>query len=383
MKKYTTIIVCLLTYISNAQVKLVEINENSKSGNYKDILTSFYQLAVKDFSGEEKSIGFNSTLFALKSKADPNLLKDKDYIEATFSRNFQFNFKVDLNKDFKYAGFTGGISYAPINNRDRTLANFRGTPLETKYTDLSGFLSTAQVAIGNQIILDATISDKKKTLELLQDAVDEILDYKSDLSSIENPYINKILGEIDSQIAAKGYVDTNMKAITNSSGLMAHLNELSEDYYKELQSKGLLTITTDGTSNESGKFNKASFGIAYLKGNKEAWNEIDLRAKLVYADTLVTDHLPRTAFNAKVGWNFKFGNDYKKQSYLEIKAVAEYNKIFNNLLPDEEEEVYSGNAEIRIRITDDLWIPFIVKYDIEKANFLGFLNVTYNLEGFK
>ena len=374
MKKHTIIIVCLLTYISNAQVKLAEINENSKSGNYKDILTSFYQLAVKDFSGEEKSIGFNSTLFALKSKADPNLLKDVNYIEATFSRNFQFNFKVDLNKDFKYTGFTGGISYAPINNRDRTLANFRGTPLEAKFNDLSGFLGTAQAAIGNQITLDATISDKKKALELLQDAVDEILDYKSDLPSSKNPYVNKILGAINPQIVAKGYVE----AITNSSELMTHLNELSEAYYKELQSKGLLTITTDGTCNESGKFNKASFGITYLKGNKEASNEIDLRAKLVYADTLVIDHLPRTALNTKVGWNFKFGNDYKKQSYLEIKAVAEYNKIFNNLLPDEEKEIFTANAEIRLRIMEDFWIPFVVKYDIENSNFLGFLNVTYN-----
>lgn len=378
MKKYTTTIVCLLTYILNAQVNLVEVNENSKSGNYKDILTSFYQLAVKDFSGEEKSIGFNSTLFALKSKANPNLLKDVNYIEATFSRNFQFNFKIDLNKDLKYTGFTGGISYALINNRDETLANFRGTPLEAKYNDLSEFLGTVQATIGNQIALDATISDKKKEFELLQNAVDEILDYKSDLTSSKNPYVNKILKAIDPQIASKGYGET----ITNSSGLMAHLNELTQAYYKELQSKGLLTIATDGTSNESGKFNKASFSITYLKGNKEAWNEIDLRAKLIYADTLVTDHLPRTELNTKIGSNFKFGNDYKKQSYLEIKAVAEYNKIFNNVLSDEDDEVITANAEIRLRIADDLWIPLVIKYDIEKANFLGFLNVTYNFEGF-
>jgi hypothetical protein len=40
--------------------------------------------------------------------------------------------------------------------------------------------------------------------------------------------------------------------------------------------------------------------------------------------------------------------------------------------------MFSANAEIRLRVAEDLWIPFVIKYDIKNSNFLGFLNITYN-----
>lgn len=379
MKKCIIILVCQLAYITNySQSSTLKLDENSKSGNYKDILTSFYQLAIKDFSNEEKSIGFNSTLFALKLKSNPELLKDENYVKSTFSRNFQFNFKLDLNTDFKYKGFTGGITYAPINNRDKTLANFEGTKIDKIYSEFNNLLEYIISELNKEITDDKLILNKSLELNNLQIAVNEIKTIKKNSSNSTNAYVQKILKKLNPQIEKMGYSDENGVAIKNSESLLIYINNTTESYYKEIQSKGMLTLTTDGTANESGKFNKTSFGLTYLKGNKEGWNEIDLRAKFVYADTLETVHLPRTEFNTKLGWNFKFGNNFNNQSYLEIKAVAEYNKVFKNKLPDEEDEVYTGNAEFRIRITDELWIPFIVKYDIKNSNFLGFLNVTYN-----
>lgn len=381
MKKIIQILMCSSIFVSNAQFKQVKIDENSRSGNFKDIITSFYQLTTKDLTGDEKSIGFNSTLFAIKSKVDPNLLLDVNYITHTFSRNFQFNFKIDLDKAYKYNGFTGGIKYAIINNRDNTMANFSGTPLDTRYTNLIGILNIEQAQILANIVGSPAITNKAKELELLQDAVDEILDNKKlSLSPAAGSYCAQILTAINPKILALGYTDSNGILIGNRDQLMTNLNDLVESYYKQLQSKGLLVLSTDGTADEVGKFNKASFELTYLKGNSEAWNEIDLRAKLTYADTLQTGQLPRFGFNAKAGWNLKFGGNSKKQNDFEIKATFEYNNILKSILPNEKKETFLANADFRFRLNDNFWIPITIKYDIEKSNFLGFLNVTYNFD---
>jgi hypothetical protein len=45
--------------------------------------------------------------------------------------------------------------------------------------------------------------------------------------------------------------------------------------------------------------------------------------------------------------------------------------------------MFTANAEIRIRVLRGLWIPFTVKYDLKKSNFLGFLNVALNMSALK
>ncbi|WP_281635842.1 hypothetical protein [Flavobacterium marginilacus] len=71
-------------------------------------------------------------------------------------------------------------------------------------------------------------------------------------------------------------------------------------------------------------------------------------------------------------------NQPEKTSCFEIKALGEYTKIYKNVLPDEDDETITANLEFRIRLAKDLWIPITVKYDTERSNFLGFLNITYN-----
>ena len=45
-----------------------------KTGNWQDVLTSFFQLAVADLTGDNKSLSFKARLYALKLKADSTLL---------------------------------------------------------------------------------------------------------------------------------------------------------------------------------------------------------------------------------------------------------------------------------------------------------------------
>ncbi|MDQ5930384.1 MAG: hypothetical protein QG594_2172 [Bacteroidota bacterium] len=376
----------LETIKNNAKKEVINANEKTKSGNYKDILTSFLQLASTNLTGEEKTIDFNSTLFAVKVKANPELNRDDYYVKERLSRNLQFNFKANLDKNFKYTGFTGGLTFAIVNNRDKSVAEF-GKKFDTIFTEFNKNLSKDQAEIIKSInkeyadrMKEIPVETTKKNKDELEKKISEerIKKFADFNNNIINPFFNRkeitstdtiLIHNFNRELKAQN-VDLQKSA--------QDINDSVKKFYKEIESKALWTISADGTANKNGKFNQASFGTIYLKGNKEAWNEIDIRAKLTYADTLITEHLPRTGLNAKAGINFKIGKTPQKQSYFEIKALGEYNKIFNNVLPDEDEEVITANAEVRIRIADDLWIPFVIKYDIENSNFLGFLNLTYN-----
>ena len=129
--------------------ELVKKNESSKSGNYKDLFSSFFQLASENFDSKTKSLKINSTLFAIKSKANPDLLKDVNIKQAGFSRNFQFNVKLDLDNNYKYKGFTGGFTWAIINGRDKSLAVLT----DTKYGELHEKFKKMLISIRKELVI--------------------------------------------------------------------------------------------------------------------------------------------------------------------------------------------------------------------------------------
>lgn len=366
---YSFLLISFFSFSQNNENALVKKNENSKSGNYKDIFSSFFQLASENFDPKTKSLNFNSTLFAIKSQANPELLKDINIRQAGFSRNFQFNVKLDMDNDYKYKGFTGGFTFAIINGRDKSLAILT----DSKYGELHEKFKKMLVSVRKELVTEMSSLGDPERQKATDDLDEEIENIKNAKEPTNSSICNNIIAKYDkSNSILEGYSDKDIKT------LVSHLKKLKDLEYEKIDAKPLWTVSADGTANTEGKFNKASFGTIFLVGNKKAWNEIDLRAKLTYTDTLKLEHLPRTGFNANAGMNFKIGKDSSQKSYFEVKIYGEYNAIFNNLIAEEKKNNFLANSDIRIRLTDDLWIPITVKYDTNKANFLGFLNVTYN-----
>jgi hypothetical protein len=349
----------------NASIKTAEILDRfteSKSANYKDILTNLFQLTTRNLNSDDKSIGLNTNLFALKSKANPNLFKDVNFEKERFSRNFELNIKVNLNDQFKYKGFTGGATFAIINGRDKQLALFSNNYIKP-YNILIGIIAE---------IRDEITKDDNYDADKLETAINAIYSGKE----ISN---NSYFDIIKTQFVLKAKPD-----ILNSNPIeyIKTLKELEANEFTRIDSKALWTISIDGTAAEKGKFNKASVETIFLQGIKEK-SEIDIRTKLIYADTLTVDPVARIEFNSKAGMNFKIAKGANNASFFEIKGAFEYSSILKNVLPIEKKNVFLATAEIRIRLANDLWFPLIVKYDIEKANFLGFLNISYNFGSFK
>jgi hypothetical protein len=92
------------------------------TGNYKDVFKSFFQLAVDRFTSKNKDLSFTSNPFAVMAKMDTTLLVDTNYIKYTHLRNFNFSFSGKLDSAYRFNGFSSGITYALINQRDETVS---------------------------------------------------------------------------------------------------------------------------------------------------------------------------------------------------------------------------------------------------------------------
>ena len=196
---------------TNTECDLVRKYENLKSGNYKDIFSSFFQLATENFDPTEKSLKFNSTLFSIKAKADPELLKDVNIRDARFSRNFQFNVKLDFDGDYKYQGFTGGFTLAIINGRDRSLAVLT----DTKYGDLhlafQKMLNRIQTEIMEEIDNNSALNGTQKQ-KAKDDVEEEIERLKLGNEPNSNSIYNQIITKYDKkkpQLTGFGDKDVN------------------------------------------------------------------------------------------------------------------------------------------------------------------------------
>jgi hypothetical protein len=370
MKKIFTLLLVSFNFIAYSQDTLVALqnSKSQKSGNFQDVLTGFYQLALK--SGiDKKNIEANFTLFALARQYDKNIFIDASVSRSRiyFLRNFQVSGKVNLTESFdRVTGYTGGFKYAIINGRDKEFLDYRETLLAVLFREFQN--------LAIPVIIDLNDYPSEDITAVLNSILNQRA-VPSDLTHIDaaiRPHLDRAISS-NSSLSRLQLNDGTYVKDTNS--LMKYLDELDQKYLEEIAVKPLWTISADATADTDGVFEQASVESVFLMGGKKG--ELDARARFSYADTLDTGTI-RTNLNAKLGYNFKFQDKTGKASFFEIKAYGEYNRILRNPLPDEEEDTFLANAEIRLRLTDDLWLPFTIKYDIENANVLGFLNITYN-----
>ncbi|WP_264530803.1 hypothetical protein [Flavobacterium sp. N502540] len=371
MKKYFICFLALL--VSNIVLaqndtiqKLREMTEKSKSGNYKDILSSIFQLGTSNLTGPNKSVEFNSTLYGIKSIFCENITKDIVFSKQKFSRNLEFNTKLNFDEQFNYKGFSGGITYAVFNKRDEDVVNFAKTVLALEYKFWRSELSKIYDKLVDE--LDKTdnkeLSANIKAINIATSILKDKEFDKIDELSKSNPYFDQILTEFENRnksIKLKDYIEK--------------IHELRKDEYSDLEKKALWTLSLNGTTNDKGNNKKLTFGTVFLKGFKQL--ELDIRSNLIYSDTLIEKSVQRLESRNSAGLNYKMFKR-NEQSVFEIKLYMEYNSILKNKLADEKKNTFLASSDFRIRVTKDIWIPLTIKYDIEKSNFLGFLNITYN-----
>lgn len=342
-----------------------------KSGNWQDVLTSFFQFSISDLTGDSKALKFKTTLFGIKVKADSSILLDKKYVKEKFARNFQFDFSLKLDSQYKFKGFQTGFTWALVNKRDSTVFSLANTAIDT-------FYMVAQ--------------------EELQDA---FMRFKESLSDDSNhvkvanlALFKKVKILIDTALAQQGFSNTKSYPQEFQPFLtevyeknIVKANKLFNDELEKLRRKPLLTLSVNSTfKNEQKAFKNGDMQVVYLQGIKltHSTTELDFRAGASIDDTLVAAITKqRFMFKASAGINFSLFRGSAQKSIFEFKPYFEYQSILSSLIRNEKRDVFTANADIRIRIMENLWIPLTVKYDLNKKNFLGFLNVALNFNALK
>ena len=105
------------------------------SGNTKDVLTSFFQLAFDNLTGDNKQMNFTSNPFAVMLKSNPGLNVDNYYSKYNALRKLNIGFGIRLDTSYRFNGFSSGVKYALINQRDHTTSRMFATGLK-----INGFL---------------------------------------------------------------------------------------------------------------------------------------------------------------------------------------------------------------------------------------------------
>lgn len=348
---------------SNIALKTVN---NSKTGNWNDVFTNFMQLAAKNLAGDNKSFEYKTTIFAIKSEVDSTLLIDENYVKENFSRNFQINMGLKLDNDYKFKGFSYGFDWALINKRDlsvNTLVNGETAKLYEKYFEI---LTKSRERYNADLDKNKD-PDKLTKIKKIQEAISKNADeYIIPLDEFPKDFIKYLPSD---------YQDTR--------------KYFGEVYAKELDSikrKPLLTIGFNSNFQKNAKFlDEFDANLVYLQGLKSKKGsklEIDFRNQFKAKDSITTSVIKRKEFSSQLGLNISIW-ETKDKSIVELKPNFEYKRIVSGLMDEEKNDQFLANADLRIRILKNLWVPLILKYDIKNNNLFGFLNVSFNFDAMK
>jgi hypothetical protein len=346
-----------------------------KTGNWQDLFSNFFQLSSSDLTGPHKAFSFQSTVFAMKAKRNPEILVDTNYIRHRFDRNLQFNFSLGLDTNYKFSGFSGGATWAIINKRDSTVISFVGSNLDAIFKKFAYLLIDDLRAFRKQFVNERGefVSDSaRKEYIAVKTAVDSLLG---------SPHFD--VGKLPVKFA--DYLKGGPLAKYYDTVQAAYCQALIE-----ARTKPLLTASLQSAFNKVSGFDSTKLEFVYLQGLTKTGQsvELDLRGALIVKDSLVgSDHF-RTRLRTSGGCDFGLISslDPKTKSYvsiLEFKPYIEYDHICSARLAGEKADYFYAGADLRLRVTENCWIPFTIKYDFSRKNLLGFLNVAINMNAFK
>ena len=345
------------------------------TGNYKDVLNSFFQLAFDRLTSPDKTIKFTGTPFAVMAKLDTVLLVDTIYKKYRTLRNLNYSFGLRLDTSYRFNGFSAGLKYAIINKRDETVQN------AFVKTVLSNAAVKQLFALNNQMI--ARIPTMANPGPLMQEYSNFTMGLKS-FGSLSKPLQDTMLAFAASSDSTRALFETlmqnpnfNMKRTTDS---------LYQDMKMNFNKNALWTVgVTDTTLKNQFVFTNVVFHTEFIKSvNKYSKTKNDLELNIKSQLQLVDDTLKagrdlgRAVLNFEPGINWVLNTKSTRKSYLELKFSGGYYHIFNSIYANEDQNQLWLNGTVRIRIFNDIWVPFEVKYDPRNGNLFGFINIRAN-----
>ena len=368
---------------ANAQTdSLVRTSDNLKSGNYKEVLTSFFQLALNDLAGDSREFTFKSTIYAWLLKADSTLAESHNYLRYKWARDIEVNTAMNVDQNFKVNEYKLGLKWAFLNKREIT--SFEGN-------DTLAFIKKMDGVIG-QLLATAINNAQQKHPGNNQQYVNSINAYQQskNYDSLD-PDIRTELAALYNADATQGLLHDSKISYAKIESLLASPEILYNIYLADLKRKALGTISGNGVFDSKSNAFKSLYGALDLyvpligsKNNKPC--ELTVTGNFSASDNNVTGkiYLGRRELKLNAGFNkVLLITRSDSSSVLEIKFTGEYRSILLGKLDNEIKATKMAVFTLRARITKDLWIPLDIKYDPDHGNFFGFISAKVNLDGLK
>ena len=355
------------------------------SGNYKDVLTSFFQLALNDLTGPTKGVSFASNPYAIMTKANPNLAIDTDYVRYRHLRDLNFNVSVLFDSAYHLNGFSFGVKYALINGRDNTISKDFVRRVINDESDLDKL----------HRYFSEVISDKSRDRGFRSKFADQASKWQKDTTgTIAFDSLDKDVQDAMYDLMKKHGLFSLQVFIEHNPDLnFRKENQKSfQDLVSQWQQRPLWTIAANSTFKPnsfaaSGANNLSANNIfvssEFLLGINTPKSKINLELNLIATDsfannnTLNQENLSRHSFSFEPGVNFVIKSKDVGKSLFEFKLSGTYYHIFSKPSPSENVNSSTINGIVRFRIINDIWVPITLKMD-DNGHVFGSLDLKFN-----
>lgn len=356
----------------SAHVNIIRTASNLASGNVRDVLTSFFQLAYKDIASDKKEFSFSANLFAIKLKTNPLLNIDTSFVKQRFARNSNIDFSFKLDSNFKFNGMRAGYKYAIVNQRDYAISrSFTSIVLHKTKDYLQAF---------DKIVTEVTARYPEDEEGNATRLIAEIDRFFND-TTVKFNHLSLEAGKIVEQ-----FLPVKNSKIASHWNPRMDLNSIYQQTIDDFKKKLLWTVGVDASTYKDGfVFADLNFSTEATAGiipvNDKNNIEFYAKADLSFADdTLKAGRsLNRQVLQSSFGLNWVARNKQDKPVF-EFKVAGGYDHIFSGQYINEDLSLFSLEGEMRLRITNELWLPFTLRYQPGTGNVFGFLNVRANFD---
>lgn len=380
MKKTAVLLTFLVSFhhafCQSSQTDTLEVIKSDadiRSGNFRDVLTDFFQLALTDLSGKEKSFRFSSNLFALRLKVNPDLNIDSLYKSQSFWRNSNLDFDLKMDEKYRFNGASLGYRYALINKRDFSVAKDFSLLLAHKLNRSKIFFNAVQQALSERYGHDIT---------KLQEMNNEINGFLND----PNIKFRSLSPEAQDLITA---LPLNADSISEDFSFAQNVRDIYEEVVDSYKNKLLWTIGSDASTFSNGEVSEINLSTratsGFMKIGRRSNLEFDIKAQYSLLDDSLSAgrDLNRHIISAEGGLNCVFRDRNNDKSIFEIKISSAYNKRSKVIYSNEKDEFFSLNGTLRFRLNNEISLPIDVKYDPDRGKLFGYLGVKFNFDWFE
>lgn len=374
----------------NKDVLLTYTADSLATGNAKDVVASFFQLAFNNLNGTNKEFNFSSNPYAIMLKSNPNLNKAEQYERYKTLRRLNFNFGLKIDSNFKFNGFSSGVKFKLIDERDHTTSQAYINMLKNDEVNKDIDSLTKQLQLYSDTKWGNAPAIGTANFEAKQKFTNEYNDFMNNrtISYDSMPITLKVA--VEEIIKTNKLVRLENEIKKNSDFNFSQYDKKLADSLKDVIKMGWLWVVglSDTTYNSSFAFSNIAITTEISKGIYKPQAgvnnlELNLKAGLNFLnDSMQGDkNLKRLMLNSEAGINWVIRDAQNEKSYFEIKLAAAYKHNFSNLYTGEERSLFTMNSTARVRIYNDIWIPLEIKWDPKNGNVLSTLSLKSNFIG--